>query len=116
MTSIPSSHLTWLKETDQSDAPSFLKHLDMIKRKTLGDKFRQWEANDADQYWLLKQSKSTKTKVATVVIKESESISVAALQGTADSKSHEKDAIQARDVSSIKVHTQNQIAERSEAT
>lgn len=113
MKSIPSSHLKWLKDTNQPDAPSFFEtfgynreegrrhYLRLIswttlaksKRQELGDKFRQWEANDADQYWLLRQSESTKIRVATAAIKESESVSVAALQNSTDSRSHGKDAI-----------------------
>ncbi|KAK3838966.1 MAG: hypothetical protein J3R72DRAFT_181783 [Linnemannia gamsii] len=113
MTAIPSSHLTWLKETNQPGAPSFFEtfgynreegrrhYLRLIswstlaksKRQELGDEFRQWEANDADQYWLLRQSKSTKTRVATAAIKESESVSVAALQNSSGSKSRGKDVI-----------------------
>ncbi|KAF9926232.1 hypothetical protein FBU30_004159 [Linnemannia zychae] len=113
MPPVPPSHLKWFKETNQRGAPSFFEefgydreegrrhYLRLITWSTLGkslrkkleDEFRRWEANDADQYWLLRQSKSTKTKIATLAIKESEPISTAALQNSTAIKNLENDAI-----------------------
>jgi hypothetical protein len=92
--------MTWNMETTQPEAPSFFEKfgynrdegsrhyphliswstLAKSKRQILGDEFQQQEANGADQYWLLRQSKNPRKP--RVAIKEPESVLVAALQNS----------------------------------